>query len=173
MRARHISLRVPWHDAGWDGTVCRDPEANSHCVEYHNISANRDIPVEIKHKGMAFSQLSDSKQPPCAEESSGFMSAESWEVNYSHPYRSWLKGTHGHLEDTACRVSPYTAMAIPFRWLDRDNVDEFAQSQILDPLPQDDPPSEYSSHWVFRPHVQKAILVVCRWFGRGVGRVVG
>lgn len=158
MRARHISLRVPWHDAAWDGTVCRDPEANCHCIEYHNISARREIPVEIEQKGMAFSRIPLSKQPPCAEESSGFMSADSWEVSYAHPYRGWLTDTHGHLDETVCQVNPYTAMAIPFRWLDRDNVDEFTQSRILDPLPPDDWPSKYSSHWVFQPHVQKAIL---------------
>lgn len=86
------------------------------------------------------------------------MSADSWEVSYAHPYSGWLKDTHGHLDETVCRVNPYTAMAIPFRWLDRDNVDEYTQSRILDPLPKDDWPSEYSSHWVFQPHVQKAIL---------------
>ena len=27
----HISVRVPWHDNGWNGTVCRDPRGNGTC----------------------------------------------------------------------------------------------------------------------------------------------
>ena len=25
---RHLSIRVPWHDNGWNGTVCRVPKHN-------------------------------------------------------------------------------------------------------------------------------------------------
>jgi len=25
---RHISIRVPWHDTGWDGRVCTFPRLN-------------------------------------------------------------------------------------------------------------------------------------------------
>ncbi len=158
MRARHISLRVPWHDAAWDGTVCRDPEANCHCVEYQNISAARDVAVEVTQRGVSFSELPNGKLPPCAKESSGFLSPSEWEASHSHPYREWLKDTHGHLDVTARRVDPYTALAVPFRWLDRNNAEEFTQSQILDPLPEDTWPAKYSSGWVFQPHVQEAIL---------------
>jgi hypothetical protein len=28
----HLSTRLTWHDAGWDGTVCSDPLANSSWV---------------------------------------------------------------------------------------------------------------------------------------------
>jgi hypothetical protein len=28
---RHISIRVPWHDSGWNGTVCADPAQNTAC----------------------------------------------------------------------------------------------------------------------------------------------
>ena len=33
----NISVRVPWHDSRWDGTVCSDPVANCHCIDYENI----------------------------------------------------------------------------------------------------------------------------------------
>lgn len=26
---RHLSARIPWHDAGWNGTVCKNPKDNS------------------------------------------------------------------------------------------------------------------------------------------------
>ena len=158
MRARHISLRVPWHDAAWDGTVCRDPAANCHCVEYDNISASKNVEVEITQRGVPFSEIATSQLPPCAKESGGFLSAVEWEASHSHPYREWLKETHGHLDVTARRVGPYTALAIPFRWLGRENLEEFTQSHILEPLPEDTSPAEYASTWVFQPHVQEAIL---------------
>ena len=39
---QHISLRVPWHDHGWDGTVCADPQNNNACLRLRNISESRD-----------------------------------------------------------------------------------------------------------------------------------
>ena len=28
---RHISIRVPWHDDGWNGCICMKPKANTAC----------------------------------------------------------------------------------------------------------------------------------------------
>ncbi len=25
---KHLSVRVPWHDRGWDGSICNNPKAN-------------------------------------------------------------------------------------------------------------------------------------------------
>ena len=36
--AQHISVRVPWHDHGWDGTVCQNPCDNNSCLRLTNIS---------------------------------------------------------------------------------------------------------------------------------------
>lgn len=30
--AQHISVRVPWHDNGWNGTVCQFPGENNACL---------------------------------------------------------------------------------------------------------------------------------------------
>ncbi|MGB8867899.1 MAG: hypothetical protein WCC96_01425, partial [Rhodomicrobium sp.] len=24
---KHVTVRMAWHDSGWDGTICRDPAA--------------------------------------------------------------------------------------------------------------------------------------------------
>ncbi|MXZ65307.1 MAG: AAA family ATPase [Acidimicrobiaceae bacterium] len=158
-RARHISIRVPWHDMAWNGTVCHDPEANCHCIEYENIARGKDVSVEIARKGMPFTDFDrPSELPPCANESGGFLSPNEWTRSHEHPYREWLRETHGHLEETAWQVEPYTAHAVPFRWLDRDSLEEFTQPQVADALPQDTWPSSYKSKWVFQPHVQQAIL---------------
>jgi hypothetical protein len=35
---RHISIRVPWHDSAWNGTICRDPKLNENWVRGHEGS---------------------------------------------------------------------------------------------------------------------------------------
>lgn len=29
---QHLSVRLPWHDTGWTGTVCQAPSKNSWCM---------------------------------------------------------------------------------------------------------------------------------------------
>ena len=48
---QHISVRVPWHDNGWDGTICQDPAGNSACLKLKNIAENRNDRVEIAIRG--------------------------------------------------------------------------------------------------------------------------
>lgn len=36
----HISLRLAWHDDGWNGHVCKNPKANTHCVGQHSYPGN-------------------------------------------------------------------------------------------------------------------------------------
>ncbi len=38
---RHISIRVPWHDARWNGTVCCGPKLNTACLKLVNIAENK------------------------------------------------------------------------------------------------------------------------------------
>lgn len=35
---KHISIRVPWHDNKWNGTICQCPKNNPFCMMLHNIS---------------------------------------------------------------------------------------------------------------------------------------
>ena len=39
---RHISIRVPWHDTGWDGRVCAAPRLNGSCLKLKRIAEDRD-----------------------------------------------------------------------------------------------------------------------------------
>jgi hypothetical protein len=47
----HLSTRVPWHHERWDGTVCCDPAANCHCIQYENILARRGVALEVGQRG--------------------------------------------------------------------------------------------------------------------------
>ena len=54
--AIHMSLRLAWHDHGWDGHICSNPCNNPYCAGAHSypgdlISSTRDLDLEKKHKG--------------------------------------------------------------------------------------------------------------------------
>ena len=42
----HVSVRLPWHDTGWTGTVCRAPEQNTCCMILNRIRKSRDDTAE-------------------------------------------------------------------------------------------------------------------------------
>jgi hypothetical protein len=37
----HLSIRIPWHDNGWDGTVCKAPSQNGACLKLDRIAISR------------------------------------------------------------------------------------------------------------------------------------
>ena len=48
---KHLSIRVPWHDRGWDGSVCQCPQQNSGCLVLTNVRENRDDELELSLAG--------------------------------------------------------------------------------------------------------------------------
>src|SRR5438874_8549749 len=71
---RHLSVRVPWHDAGWDGTVCRSPRQNSSCLALNRIGATKDDTTEEGYAGKPLSEVPDADAPPCFAERVNFLS---------------------------------------------------------------------------------------------------
>jgi len=64
----HVTARLAWHNDGWNGHLCREPERNTYCVGSHSfpgamISENRNLDWEKQCSGLACAGL---KQiPPC------------------------------------------------------------------------------------------------------------
>jgi hypothetical protein len=54
---RHLSVRVPWHDAGWDGTVCRSPRQNSSCLALNRIGATKNDAIEDRYAGQPLTDI--------------------------------------------------------------------------------------------------------------------
>ena len=155
--ATNLSIRVPWHDSQWNGTVCRDPVANCHCVDYNNILRRKKTSRELDFSGSPFAEF----LPPCARESAGFLSPVDWQIEHQHPYTGFSKvaETHGHLKLTAHRVPRFTALGVPFRWLRRENLDSWVAPRVLGTLPPEwDLPKGFKTGWVFSPALQVAIL---------------
>ena len=68
----HISVRLAWHDNGWDGFICKNPKANAYCVGPYSypgdlIALERDLNWEEKFKRNSCLEVYTKikKIPPC------------------------------------------------------------------------------------------------------------
>ena len=154
----HLSLRVAWHDNGWNGTVCKKPTCNSFCCELDRIAAEKSPIDEESQAGKHFSILAPDQQPPCKAESVTFMSGKEWTRVVQHPYQdsNQCKDTHGHLRATSVPVPPYSTFAVPFWWMLTKNQDAI-DAALPEPLPPDEP-SPFSTSWVFGRARQEALI---------------
>ena len=114
--ARHISLRVPWHDNGWNGCVCSYPRENQSCLRLKNIYENRDDKLEEEFCECELCNLECVAQIPCMREGGAFMSPEEISITVEHPYTRYGYETHKHLLPTELNLPPYSYPARPYRW---------------------------------------------------------
>lgn len=66
--ATHMTLRLAWHNDGWNGCICKQPGDNSYCVGSASypgdmIREERDLKWEKQHAGEQVSELE--KPPAC------------------------------------------------------------------------------------------------------------
>ena len=47
----HLSVRLCWHDSGWNGNVCKVPEKNTFCVCVDIVRKKRDKAFAKTEKG--------------------------------------------------------------------------------------------------------------------------
>ncbi|MBX5454449.1 MAG: ATP-dependent RecD-like DNA helicase [Acidobacteriia bacterium] len=118
---RHLSVRVPWHDAGWDGTVCRAPRLNSSCLALNRIGSTKNDIVEERYAGQLLSDVPDDDTPPCFAERVNFLSPKPQRRLARHAY-SRTSDHHRHISDTSFMHPAYSAGATPFGWLLKDRV---------------------------------------------------
>ncbi len=48
---RHLSIRVPWHDTGWDARVCLAPRLNGSCLKLTRTAESRGDATEEVNAG--------------------------------------------------------------------------------------------------------------------------
>ncbi|MDQ7251284.1 AAA family ATPase [Dongia sedimenti] len=118
---RHLSVRVPWHDAGWDGTVCRAPRFNSSCLALNRIASAKDEAAEAGYAGQLLSEIPAENAPPCFAERVNFLSPKSQRRLARHAY-SKTSDHHKHISDTIFTHPAYSAAATPFGWLLKDRA---------------------------------------------------
>ncbi len=65
-KAVHISVRLYWHDGGWDGTICKKPSANVWCEGHERI---RDLKNPTEEDEVAGCTLLETDVRPSCEAS--------------------------------------------------------------------------------------------------------
>src|SRR3954469_17267431 len=106
---RHISVRVPWHDTGWDGRVCANPRLNSSCLQLKGIGEKRNDNAEQAVKGQSLNVLPQEQWPCCVTERMAFMAPFEYTRVAQHPYRHNDEGEHAHFAPTGLRHPAYSA----------------------------------------------------------------
>ena len=61
----HVTIRVPWHDGGWSGSVCARPLENTSCLILGRIGEGKRDEVEARCAGKRLDQLAAGALPPC------------------------------------------------------------------------------------------------------------
>jgi len=111
----HITARLAWHNDGWNGAVCKEPEKNTYCVGCKSfpgdvIARERDIDVEKRRAGCAGKTL-EGYIPPCGYSYNAFGLDEA--LCASNPPDFFFGGATRHewvLPAATVSVWPYEAM---------------------------------------------------------------
>ena len=69
----HVTIRVPWHDGGWAGTVYARPLDNSSRLILPRIGERRRDEVEARCAGRRFYELDRADLPPRVSEHVSFI----------------------------------------------------------------------------------------------------
>jgi exodeoxyribonuclease V alpha subunit len=62
--ATHISVRLFWHDSGWNGAICRDPAANVWCEAHDHVRSHKS-PKELEEEVRGKPPTTAGVQPGC------------------------------------------------------------------------------------------------------------
>ena len=159
---KHLSVRVPWHDNGWNGSVCNNPKANGACLILKNCALNRNDEQEQNLAGQLLNNLSEEQFPVCVGERATFMAPFAIHKTISHPYAESSPNTHGHLKPTRLQFPAFAAAAVPYHWMLKENAKEKTAIYDLNyddaKEPQLDWASNGGDHWVQEITNQKALL---------------
>lgn len=158
---RHLSIRVPWNDIGWEGRVCERPAENISCLILSRIREKRNDAQETTVAGRPWKELSADQLPVCVSERGQFMDSEESRRWLVHPYSETSKA-HQHLKPTLFRYPPYSAACMPFNWMLKESAREHVESLELDFQPEleDDAHREmgFETEWVQVKYNQLVML---------------
>ncbi len=155
---RHVSVRVPWHDSGWAGTVCSRPHLNGACAKLKGIAAAKSDAAEVKFADRRLDELQAGDMPACVNERGAFMAPFELDHVKRHALAAENPKNYGHFRPTRQRFPAYSAGIVPFRWLMRENIDRLAEELDIDCDAQREPELGYESNWVHEATNQTALL---------------
>ena len=137
---QHISIRVPWHDNGWNGTVCNKPSENISCLKLNNISENKNDEIENSICGQC---LKDHTYIPCINEGSAFMNSSEITRISTHPYKERYYDNKYYLykktfenykdfQDVEIYYPPYSLPCRPYSWTMKSKIEEKSKYYDID-----------------------------------------
>jgi ATP-dependent exoDNAse (exonuclease V) alpha subunit len=155
---RHISIRVPWHDDGWRGTVCKSPKLNTACLKLPRIAETKNEDAENEVAGQSLKILERTDWPCCVGERATFMADFPIVRMATHPYVETSPKTHGHFGPTECRQPPYSAPALPFLWMRKDQSERYTKEYDLDVDEEREPDLGFPTGWMQDLRNQRPLL---------------
>ena len=175
--AKHLSIRVPWNDIGWDGRVCNAPNLNSSCIVLDRIAPKKfDGPnfclsqdyidkntAPMLNAGSSIENLDDKHRPACMGERMGFMTPFNYDLTIKYPFA--FKDKLKHFLPTVITNSPYSALTVPFFWLSKKGLKFILENNIL-PVSEEleecfEEDNGFTTDWVNMYENQKMIM---DWF---------
>ena len=111
---KHLSVRIPWHDRGWDGFICNDPKKNKFCTGIFSVNANpiRQKRTELgkeweeENKGKPVSELKEAA--PCGQTINIYSPQP---AKHSHTPRKFLGRQIPQIEEL---IPPYSFCTWPY-----------------------------------------------------------
>ena len=145
---QHLSVRIPWNDTGWAGSVCQAPSKNSWCMVLKRIREERHDAKEEVVARRAWSELSEAELPACLTERGAALNAKAYSLRSRHPFANSSAETHGHFAENIFRLPPYSVQTIPFRWTRKEDAQAIADELAL-PFDQSrEPKLAFETVWI-------------------------
>lgn len=114
----YFSIRVPWHDGGWKGSVCSAPENNGACCALKGIAEKRNSDTGIKCEACANTRKNEwdtDFTPPCLKENGFFLSDEEHSFVERHPYS--FNDAFKHIQPATIVCPPHSFNGTPYKWM--------------------------------------------------------
>ena len=164
----HLSVRLCWHDSGWNGALCKKPAQNNFCTFLEHIREKRTDEFkefENNTKKKDLTQFDCNAYPvPCRGEI-GVFSKKGYDVRFEHPLKErFVKGYD--LDPTTIEGAPFSFYPAPYRWVMVQNYDTIRKNENLTLRDLTNNDLYYSSKekktWIDDVKLQKELLD-CFW----------
>lgn len=155
---RHLSIRVPWHDAGWTGVVCNAPQLNGACAKLKRIADAKKEQAELLIAGKSLDEIPREQWPCCVDERAVFMAPFEMEQVKRHALAEKSPKNYGHFKPTPQRYPAYSAGVVPFLWMMSEHMEYFRDLLDLDADASREPDLGYKTDWVHEAQNQTALL---------------
>ncbi|MBN1460255.1 MAG: AAA family ATPase [Armatimonadetes bacterium] len=143
----HLSVRLAWHDRGWDGCVCDAPHLNAHCIVHQHIRDSRNDDKERGAAGTPLAEL-DGWLPPCSRDPAAY-AARGFVIVHQDPLE------FRKLPAVSEEIPPYSSCPAPYRWMREEFFQEVCEAEDLSIRGPDNP---RNNGWVFEPDRQRELL---------------